>query len=106
MFSKKLHGANNPVSKTLTFVVITTFLFSTSCVSTYRTIKLQPDTIQNDLRKGDVVKITTKEGGHFKLKIVELSPEAIVGYKLLPRSGGRVNIRLPRDKFSSVRLRK
>ena len=85
MFSKKLHRANNPVSKTLTFVVITTFLFSTSCVSTYRTIKLQPDTIQNDLRKGDIVKITTKEGGNYRFKIIAISPEAtegfIVGYK-------------------------
>ena len=89
MDSQKNHGANNPVSKTLTLVVIVTVLFSTSCtttrVITNRTIEPQSDTIQNELKKGDIVKITTKEGGNFNLKIIAISPEAtegfIVGYK-------------------------
>ena len=81
---KKNHTANNPVSKILTLVLITAFLFSTSCtttrvISTVRVIKPQPDTIQNELKKGDVVTITTKDRGNFEFRIIDISSEAIIG---------------------------
>ena len=86
MLSKKIHRANNPVSKTLTLVVIATFLFSTSCMSTRtistRVIKPQPDTPQNELKKVDRVSITTNDGGNFDFRIVDVSSKAIIGYKL------------------------
>lgn len=78
MDSKKIHRANNPVNKTLTLVVIATFLFSTSCRST-RAIKAQPEALQNELRKGDLVKVTTKDGRFFELRIVDISSKAIIG---------------------------
>ncbi len=65
-------------NKTLTFVVITTFFLSTSCAST-RVIKPQPDTIQNELKRGDRVKVVTKGGSSFKFRISDINSEAIIG---------------------------
>jgi len=72
--------ANNPFCKTLTWVVLAAFLFSTACITTrVITIEPQSDTIQNELKKGDIVNITTKKGLSFKLRITDLSSEAIIG---------------------------
>ena len=79
MFFKRIQLANNPFCKTLTWVVLAAFLLSTACTTT-RVIKSHPDTVQNELKKGDVVKITTKDGNSFKLRIVEISPEATEGF--------------------------
>ena len=90
MDSQKNHGANNPVSKTLTLVLITTFLFSTSCTTTRvissRAIKPQPDTLRNELKKGDLVNVTTKKSSNnYKFRITDITSEAIFkqssGYK-------------------------
>ena len=56
------------------------FLFSTACTST-KTLTHQPDNLQNVVRKGDFVKITTKDGDKIELRIVELTSEAIRGNK-------------------------
>lgn len=83
MFFKKNQLANNPFCKTLTGVVLTAFLFSTSCTTTRaissRAIEPQPETLQNELKQGDLVKITAKGGRNFELRISELSSEAIMG---------------------------
>ena len=60
---------------------MTTLLFSTSCTTT-RVIKSQPDTVQNELKKGDVVKITTKSGVILKIKVVNIGSELIIGDKV------------------------
>ena len=82
MFFKKIQLANNPFCKTLTWVVLAAFLFSTACTTTRvisRPIDPQPDTLQNELKKGDLVNVTTKGGNSFKLRIADLSSEAIMG---------------------------
>ena len=59
------------------------FLFSTACMTTrvisYRGIELQADTLQNELKKGDVLTITTKDGENFEFRIVDINSEAIIG---------------------------
>ena len=106
MDSQKNHRANNPVSKTLTLVVIATFLFSTSCTST-RVIKSQPDILQNELKIGDVVKITTKDEEKFKLKIVEITSGAIIGLPVIGKKvkGGRLkphNNQIPFNEIAKI----
>ena len=74
--------------KALAVIVLITFLFSTSCMST-RAIKAQPYTMQNELRKGDVVEITTKDRSKFEFDIVEISIDFIVGYRFWDRGEGK-----------------
>ncbi len=74
------------VDKALAVFVLITFFFSTSCTST-RAIKARPYTMQNELRKGDVVEITTKDHSKFEFEIVEISIDFIVGYRFWGRGG-------------------
>ena len=80
---KKIELLDNRVGKTLTWVVMAAFILSTACTTTRiissRTIEPQPDTLQNELKKGDLVNVTTKGGNSFKLRIAYLSSEAITG---------------------------
>ena len=69
---------NSLVGKALTVFVMISFLFSTSCTSS-RLLSSQSDTLQNELKKGDRVKITTIDGRNFNFIIVGLSSEAIIG---------------------------
>ena len=71
---------NSLVGKALTVFVMISFLFSTSCTSS-RLLSSQSDTLQNELKKGDRVKITTIDGRNFNFIIVGLSSEAIIGEK-------------------------
>ena len=68
--------------KALAVIVMNTFLFSTACMTSTRVIKAQPDTIQNELKKGDRVKVTTKGGSSFRFRIADISSEAIIGRRL------------------------
>ncbi len=86
MFFKRIQLGHKPFCKNLTKAVLAAFLFSTAFTTT-RVIKAQPDTALLELAKGDIVKITAKEGGNFKLKIVESTSEAITGIELKRRSG-------------------
>ena len=69
---------NSLVGKALTVFIMISFLFSTSCTSS-RLLSSQSDTLQNELKKGDRVKITTIDGRNFNFIIVGLSSEAIIG---------------------------
>ena len=51
---------NTFAGKTILLFVLIPFLFSTSCTST-RVLESQTDTLQSELKKGDIVKITTKD---------------------------------------------
>ena len=66
------------LGKALIVFVSLSFLCSTSC-STFQVINSDKDALQNKLKKGDDVRITTKERGTFTLKILEISSEVIVG---------------------------
>lgn len=68
--------------KALAVIVMSTFLFSTACMTSTRVIKAQPDTIQNELKKGDRVKVTAKGGSSFRFRIADISSEAIIGRRL------------------------
>ncbi len=65
MFFKRIQLGHNPFCKNLTRAVLAAFLFL-SAFTTTRVIKAQLDTALLELAKGDIVKITTKEGGNFK----------------------------------------
>ena len=80
MFFRRIQLADNPFCKNLTWVVLTAFLFSTACTSA-KTLTHQPDSLQNVVKKGDFVEITTKDGDKIELRIVELTPGAIKGNK-------------------------
>lgn len=56
--------------------VLISALMMVSCTS-FKVIK--PDDIQAGLKAGDSVKIVTKDGKDLELKIVTITPEAIVG---------------------------
>ncbi len=62
-------------TRSLSLVLISA-LMMVSCTS-FKVIK--PDDIQAGLRAGDTVKIVTKDGRDLELKIVTVTPEAIVG---------------------------
>ena len=91
MLFKKFQLANNLFCKTLTWVVLAAFLFSTAC-TTARVIKAQPNAVKSELKTGNParittengsnVKVTTKDGSNFEFRIVEASSEGVIGYKL------------------------
>ena len=76
---------NSIVGKALTVFVIITLLSSTYCTSTRvistKVIEPEPDTIQNQLKKGDIVTIYTKDGRNFEFKIIDISSVAITGVR-------------------------
>ena len=78
MLFKEFQLADNPVGKILTWMVIAAFLFTTSCTTT-RVIKAQPDTVQNELKKGDFVKITTKDGRRIGFRIDSIGSKSMIG---------------------------
>ena len=79
MFFKKNQLANNPFCKTLTWVVIAAFLFATACTSKI-VINTHPDILRNELKKGDIVNIKTKDDRNFeRFKIAEVTSEAVIG---------------------------
>jgi len=69
---------NSLVGKAFTLLIMITFLFSTSCTS-MRVIESQPETIQSELKKGDVVRVVTEDGRDLNFKIVEIDTVAITG---------------------------
>ena len=78
MLFKGFQLADNPVGKILTWMVIAAFLFTTSCTTT-RVIKAQPDTVQNELKKGDFVKIITKADRRIGFRIDSIGSESMIG---------------------------
>jgi len=92
MFFKKIQLADNPFCKTLTWIVLAAFLLSTACTTTRvisRRIEPQPNTLQNELKNGDLVNVTTKKGHSYKFRIVDITSEAIIWieYFRLPLEG-------------------
>ncbi len=85
MFFKRIQLANSPYCKTSTWIVIAAFLFSTACTTTRvissKTIEPQPDTLANELKEGDFIKVTTKDGNTYTFGIADLTSEAIFGPK-------------------------
>ena len=79
MLFKGFQLADNPVGKILIWMVIAAFLFTTSCTTT-RVIKAQPDTVQNELKNGDFVKIITKDDGRIGLRIDSIGSESMIGW--------------------------
>jgi hypothetical protein len=78
--------SNSVADKILTVFVLMAFLGSTSCtstrvISTRRVIQPNPDTIQDQLREGNVVTIYTKDGQNFEFRVVSVSSEAITGVR-------------------------
>ena len=61
---------NTFAGKTIILFVIISFLFSTSCTST-RVLESQTETLQSELKQGDVLKITTRDGKDFIFRIAE-----------------------------------
>jgi len=59
-------------------MVIAAFLFTTSCTTT-RVIKAQPDTVQNELKKGDFIKIITKDDRRIGFRIDSIGSESMIG---------------------------
>ena len=59
-------------------MVIAAFLFTTSCTTT-RVIKAQPDTLQNELKKGDFIKIITKDDRRIGFRIDSIGSESMIG---------------------------
>ena len=45
--------------------------------------------MQNELRKGDIVEITTKDRSKFEFEIVDISIDFMVGYRFSGRRGGK-----------------
>ena len=78
------------LGKAIAVFLLISFLLSTSCTS-FQLINSDKDALQNELKKGDVVRITTKERGTFTLKILEIKSDTIVGK-------GRVKKDIP-DKY-------
>ena len=62
-------------TRSLSLVLISA-LMMVSCTS-FKVIK--PDDLQAGLKAGDTVKIVTKDGRDMELKIVTITPEALVG---------------------------
>lgn len=97
--------ANSVPSKLLTVFVLVTFLFSLSCsstrvISTTRVIEPNPDTIQDQLWKGEVVTVYTKDGQNFEFKIVNISSEAITGVRF---DGKRAQQILPLNEIAKIK---
>ena len=62
-------------TRSLSLVLISA-LMMVSCTS-FKVVK--PDDLQGGLKAGDTVKIVTKDGRDMELKIVTITPEALVG---------------------------
>ena len=62
-------------TRSLSLVLISA-LMMVSCTS-FKVVK--PDDLQGGLKAGDTVKIVTKDGRELELKIVTITPEALVG---------------------------
>jgi len=69
-------------------------------ISTTRVIEPNPDTIQDQLWKGEVVTVYTKDGQNFEFKIVNISSEAITGVRF---DGKRAQQILPLNEIAKIK---
>ena len=106
MLFKKIQLANNPFCKSLIWVVLTAFLFSTSCTTTRvlssGTIEPQAETVQNELKNGDLIKITTKTDKSYKLRIAYITSEAILGHRQGIVGAGRKIRQFPFTEIAKI----
>jgi hypothetical protein len=68
-----------PVGKAIMVALLSCILLLTSCAANYKSIDPRSGTLQNDLHKGDVVRLLTKSGKVFTFEIVEISEDMIRG---------------------------
>ncbi|TDI84849.1 MAG: hypothetical protein E2O79_02720 [Caldithrix sp.] len=61
---------------------------------------------QNELKIGDIVRIATKEGRYYKLKIVEITSEFLTGNKLPRRSGVISQAQILFNQIAKIEKRK
>jgi len=75
---------NNSVKRMLSFIAIITLLFFCSCTST-RVIKAQPDTVWNEVKEDEIIRIVTTNGSRFYFRIAKIDTDTIIGHILKKR---------------------
>ncbi len=67
--------------KKISLILILIFILASGCATTMRPIPIDATSVKNNLRTGDEVRVTTKEGQVLELKVREVTGDKIVGEK-------------------------